>query len=142
MSEKPRCPVVPLGIDHVVLRCTRLDETLDFYRGVLGCDLRRVDEVNQIYQLGAGPDALIDLVPVGSKLGGGTAPAAPQFNVAHVCLRIAEPDWERIRDHLIRHGIPWQEPRSRFGAQGRGLSIYVTDPEGNDVELKADARQK
>jgi len=26
--------------------------------------------------------------------------------------------------------------RNRFGAEGNGVSIYLTDPEGNTVELK------
>jgi hypothetical protein len=32
-----------------------------------------------------------------------------------------------------RHG-----EESRYGAEGEGPSIYVTDPEGNVVELKGD----
>jgi glyoxylase I family protein len=27
----------------------------------------------------------------------------------------------------------------RFGAEGEGLSVYITDPEGNTVELKGPA---
>ena len=28
------------------------------------------------------------------------------------------------------------EEKSRFGADGQGPSVYLTDPEGNGVELK------
>jgi glyoxylase I family protein len=34
------------------------------------------------------------------------------------------------------HGIAAGETASRFGAEGSGPSIYVTDPDGNTVELK------
>ena len=132
-------PIEPTGLDHVVLRCVHLAETLNFYQRVLGCSLKRVDNQNQLYQLNAGVGALIDLVPVGSALGGDSAPASAGFNMAHFCLRIRKPDWAAIAVHLARHGIPSEEPRQRFGAEGRRLSIYITDPEGNQVELKSDS---
>ena len=38
--------------------------------------------------------------------------------------------------HLKRHGIDPGEVRRRYGAEGYGSSIYITDPDGNTVELK------
>ena len=38
--------------------------------------------------------------------------------------------------HLERHGVAAGEMRNRYGAEGNGPSIYLTDPEGNRVELK------
>jgi extradiol dioxygenase family protein len=131
-------PIRLRGIDHLVLRCMRLSETMAFYTQVLGCSVRRIDAANQLYQLNAGPGALIDLVPVGSALGGQEPPASAQSNMAHFCVRIAAPDWPAIRSHLESHGIIWEEPRPRFGAEGRGPSVYIADPEGNQVELKAE----
>jgi catechol-2,3-dioxygenase len=55
----------------------------------------------------------------------------------HFCLRLARFDAAAIRAHLAAHGIDAPEPASRYGAKGQGLSIYVADPEGNVVELKA-----
>jgi glyoxylase I family protein len=37
--------------------------------------------------------------------------------------------------HLRSHGIEG-EIVSRYGAEGDGPSIYLTDPDGNDLELK------
>jgi hypothetical protein len=37
---------------------------------------------------------------------------------------------------LKSHGIEVGEIRRRYGAEGNGISIYLTDPEGNMVELK------
>ena len=34
------------------------------------------------------------------------------------------------------HGVAIGEAGSRYGAEGEGPSLYVTDPEGNVVELK------
>jgi glyoxylase I family protein len=37
---------------------------------------------------------------------------------------------------LRKHGVEVGDIRPRFGAEGNGVSIYLTDPEGDTVELK------
>jgi glyoxylase I family protein len=127
------------GIDHIVLRTTRLDEMLDFYCGVLGCTLeRQTSEDLGLTQLRAG-SALIDLVTVDSDLGrlGGDAPSGTANNLDHFCLQLQPISEQGIRDHLAFHGIKPGEFAQRYGAQGMGNSIYIKDPEGNTVELKS-----
>jgi catechol-2,3-dioxygenase len=41
-----------------------------------------------------------------------------------------------VRAHLTAHGVEIGEAGSRYGAEGEGPSLYVSDPEGNVVELK------
>lgn len=126
-----------VDIDHVVLRVRELERMIEFYRDGLGCQLvwRRPDL--GLVHLRAGR-AMIDLVPVDGMLGrqGGAAPGAEGRNVDHVCLRVEPFDVDAIVAHLTVHGAAVGEIRSRFGAEGEGLSIYVRDPEGNLVELK------
>ena len=57
----------------------------------------------------------------------------------HLCLRIEPFDEEAIVEHLRRHGVPVGDIKPRFGAEGNSVSIYLTDPEGNGVELKGPA---
>jgi glyoxylase I family protein len=38
-----------------------------------------------------------------------------------------------------RHGIEVGEVRERYGAEGYGPSLYISDPDGNTVELKGPA---
>jgi hypothetical protein len=45
-------------------------------------------------------------------------------------------DENDIRTHLSAHGIEVGQSGSRYGAEGEGPSIYITDPDGNTVELK------
>ena len=127
------------GLDHVVIRCSRFKQTMAFYEEVLGCRLERSLQELGLYQLRAGT-ALIDLVPVGSQLGGSTAPQPDNPNIAHFCLQLTDPNWPMIRTHLEKHGIAWTEPQRRYGADGFGLSVYVEDPEGNVVELKESSK--
>jgi len=56
--------------------------------------------------------------------------------VDHFCLRVEPFDVEAIVAHLKAHGVTVGEIRPRFGAGGTGVSIYLSDPEGNTVELK------
>ena len=137
LAMHPDHPLRIVGLDHVVLRCARLDATMAFYVEVLGCTLERELPELGLHQLRAGR-ALIDLVPVGSKLGGARPPDAERGNMAHFCLRIHDPDWDALGAHLQAHGIPFRPPETRYGADGHGPSIYVADPEGNVVELKGD----
>ena len=124
-------------IDHVVLRVANLQASVDFYCGVLGCTLERHREDIGLAQLRAGR-SLIDLVPLDGKLGraGGAAPGAGGRNVDHFCLRVEPFDGAALAAYLRERGLAPGEIAERFGAEGKGPSIYVTDPDGNTVELK------
>jgi catechol 2,3-dioxygenase-like lactoylglutathione lyase family enzyme len=126
-----------LHIDHIVLRVRDVQEMLHFYTDVLGCTLERVQEELGLYQIRAG-SCLIDLVTVDGKLGhaGGAAPAREGRNLDHFCLRIAEFDAPALAAHLQAHAVAPGEVGLRFGAEGEGPSMYLTDPEGNVIELK------
>ena len=130
-------PVRVREIDHVVLRVRDLDRMIAFYAGVLGCSVeRRQDEIGLV-QLRAGR-SLIDLVNVDGTLGrtGGAAPGPEGRNVDHICLRVESFDEAALRAHLAAHGVVAADTASRYGAEGDGPSIYLHDPEGNQLELK------
>ena len=126
-----------IHIDHVVLRVVDLQAMLDFYTNVIGCSMEKVQEEIGLYQLRAG-NSLIDFIPVEGPLGkaGGAAPGAEGRNLDHFCLRIEPFDGDQILEYLRSKGIDPGKVESRYGADGDGPSIYVTDPEGNVLELK------
>ncbi|MEX1073956.1 MAG: VOC family protein, partial [Burkholderiales bacterium] len=82
--------------------------------------------------------SMIDLITVDGKLGGagGAAPGREGRNLDHLCLRVEPFDQDAVVAHLKDHGVEVGETRRRYGAEGNGVSIYLTDPEGNTVELK------
>jgi catechol 2,3-dioxygenase-like lactoylglutathione lyase family enzyme len=131
------------AIDHIVLRTTRVVEMVDFYCQVLGCTVERTlaEEVG-LSQLRAG-NALIDIVAVDSELGraGGAAPSGKGNNMDHFCLQIEPSNKDDLLRHLSRHGIDAGRFEVRYGAQGFGPSIYIKDPDGNTIELKATITQ-
>jgi catechol 2,3-dioxygenase-like lactoylglutathione lyase family enzyme len=124
-------------IDHLVLRVVDLDQMLHFYCDVLGCTIERRQDSIGLVQLRAGR-SLVDLVPIDSELGsaGGAAPGIEGRNLDHFCFRVEPFDAAGIRMELEARGIVVGPMESRYGAEGEGPSIYVTDPEGNLVELK------
>lgn len=124
-------------IDHLVLRVVDLKAMLRFYHEALGCPVERRQESIGLIQLRAG-SSLIDLVPVEGKLGraGGAAPGPEGRNLDHFCLRVDPFDEAAIRSQLAKHGYSAGPVEQRYGAEGEGPSMYVTDPEGNVVELK------
>ncbi len=125
------------GIDHVVIRVRDADRMIAFYRDVLGCAVERARKKLGLYHLRAGA-CQIDLVPVDGKLGrkGGRPPARQRRNMDHFCLRVEPFDAAAIAAHLKAHGVAAGAVTRRFGAEGEGPSMYITDPEGNTVELK------
>ncbi len=124
-------------IDHLVLRVKNLPVMIRFYGEALGCPVHRIDEKAGLVQLRAGR-GLIDLIPAGSDSGNedGGACAGQHRNMDHFCLRVDPWDATAILAHLQAHGVQPGPVQPRFGAEGRGPSIYLTDPEGNMVELK------
>lgn len=126
-----------LGIDHLVLRTADVARMLRFYVDVLGCTVEREQPAFGLTQLRAG-SGLIDLVSLDGPLGqaGGAAPGTEGRNLDHFCLRIDTFDIASIKSHLNIHRIDFSAVEQRYGAEGRGPSIYVKDPDGNTVELK------
>lgn len=124
-------PFAVRGLDHVVLRTTNPGRLERFYVDVLGCPVELRQEKFNLTQLRAGT-ALIDIVAVPASEPTGPARA----NMDHLCVRIEPFEPDRIRAHLERHGVGYGDIADRYGAEGRGPSIYIEDPDGNRVELK------
>jgi glyoxylase I family protein len=81
---------------------------------------------------------MIDLLDINGPIGGGTKPDQQRANSDHFCLRITPFDTASMRDHLVRHRVESELPaQDRYGAEGTGLSLYIRDPDGNRIELKA-----
>jgi catechol 2,3-dioxygenase-like lactoylglutathione lyase family enzyme len=117
------------GFDHLVLLCADVDRTLAWYLDELGLEGVRVEEWRRAevpfpsVRVSAG--TIIDLV--GGAAGG--------RNVDHLCLVVDAASIE----HALASGRfnVVDGPDQRFGARGMATSVYVTDPDGMVVELRA-----
>lgn len=117
------------GIDHVVVRVSDLGRSILFYCEVLGCKLewRRDDLLLAHLRVGR---SFVDL------LAGLPLPQGPARNMDHLCLTVANFDLETLRKHLVAHNVEIGTAGERFGASGWGQSLYITDPDGNGLELR------
>jgi glyoxylase I family protein len=124
------------AIDHVVLRVGNLERAIEFYEKVLNCHVERRLDQPKLVQLRAGA-SLIDLVPASGSPG--AAEDAAGRNMDHFAVRVEGFDAPALAAHLRRNGIEVGEVRERYGAEGYGPSLYISDPDGNTVELKGPA---
>lgn len=125
-------------LDHLVIRAQDAETMIKFYCDVLRCTVERHSSFEfGLVQLRAG-NSLIDIVRVDSELGrkGGAAPGKQGRNMDHFCVRLEPFKEETIREHLAQHGVVGSKLETRYGAEGKGPSIYIQDPEGNTIELK------
>jgi glyoxylase I family protein len=118
--------IKPRAIDHVVLRVKDIDRMRRFYCDVLGAEHVAWRPKFRMSHLRVG-SALIDLVEGDPGQG---------RNMDHLCLRVDAFDQDAIVAHLKKHNVAVGDIGNRYGAEGNGVSIYLTDPEGNAVELK------
>jgi catechol 2,3-dioxygenase-like lactoylglutathione lyase family enzyme len=124
-------------IDHLVLRVYDIERMRRFYCDVLGAEHIAWRPQFGMSHLRLGR-SMVDLITLDGPLGkpGGAGPGKEGRNVDHFCFRVEPFDQEAIVAHLRKHGVEPGDIRPRYGAEGNGISIYLTDPEGNTVELK------
>ena len=130
-------PFQIIGLDHLVLRARDPAALEKFYIDVIGCTLEL--RQGKLAQLRAGR-TLIDIVPADEEGPAKGTSSTGGANLDHLCLRIEPFDAAAIATHLKAHGVACGEEAHRYGAEGRGPSVYLNDPEGNGVELKGPIR--
>lgn len=125
------------GLDHIVLRVADTATSIAWYQSVLGCRVERLLPGLGLVQMRLGA-SLIDLVDITSPAGktGGGAAGSKRRNMDHFCVQLAAFDERKIAAHLKRKGVLPGKVERRYGALGHGPSMYLTDPDGNSVELK------
>lgn len=123
-------------IGHTHLKVSNLQRSVDFYTGVLGLEVmqRHGDEV--AFLSAGGYHHHIALNTWASK--GGAAPPAGTTGLFHVALLY--PDRAALADalrRLVNAGV------SLEGASDHGVSeaVYLSDPDGNGIELYRDRPQ-
>ena len=123
-----------IGFDHLVINTRNVDRAIEFYRDVLGLEILREEEYRAgkvgFVSVRITDETIIDVRPHASD-----EPFVK--NVDHICVRLAPTDLNRVIEELQARGFETQnEINTRWGAQGYGESLYISDPEGQTIELK------
>lgn len=141
MEEYTRMPIRVTALDHIVLNVRDVERSLAFYSQQLGLPAERVDQwrTGQVRfpSLRVNEGTIIDLVQVGSREAEGR-----QENLAHYCMVVDCDDMRALRADLEAVGVPVTDgPKTRSGARGEAQSIYLRDPDQNEIELRSYAPQ-
>jgi glyoxylase I family protein len=123
------------GVDHIALVTKRLAAMKSFYLE-LGLTLESEGKAKAGYNvvtLRAG-ESLIDLFEASP-----TNPAlAANLSEGHFCLSATGTSIYDVIATLKRKNLDPSQAEVNNGAKGKGLSIWVRDPDGNKVEIKVD----
>lgn len=130
MSED-RLQLRVTGLDHVVLNVADVERSLRFYVDDLGLAPMRVEEWRRgevpFPSVRVDDGTILDLFAAEESDG-------RSRNVDHICLVIDPVDLDAVK--ASGRFTVLSGPGIRWGAQGDGTSLYVSDPDGFTVELR------
>lgn len=127
-------------VDHVNLRIPEdgVERALTFYRDRLdfpieGLEAYRADE-RSFFDVRLAPEHVVHLWP-------SAAFEAPTGNAYDHLALVVDSDVESVRSRLEAAGVEIdREVAAPLGATGRAPAVYVSDPFGYGIELKAGER--
>jgi catechol 2,3-dioxygenase-like lactoylglutathione lyase family enzyme len=135
-------PINIAELDHIVLNVRDIDRSLAFYTQVLGLQGERVEEFKNgkvgFPSVRINEHTIIDLSPLkaDSNLVQRERKKA-QENLNHFCLVAEKADFAKVIEYLKDHKVSIiRGPVSRWGARGRATSVYLLDPDGNEIEIR------
>ncbi len=131
LTPNPIHPAVTIG--HVHLKVADLDRALAFYCGVLGFSVKQRYGDEAAFISAGGYHHHIGLNTWHSR--GGARPALGTTGLFHVAILYPDrPTLAQAMQRLINAGIKLD------GASDHGVSeaLYLTDPDGNGIELYRD----
>jgi catechol 2,3-dioxygenase-like lactoylglutathione lyase family enzyme len=124
--------VSSVDLDHCVIAVTDWDRSNRFYRDVIGAKIVMVAEQRWAYRL-AGTQ--LNVHGPGIDLSDNVARLPVQPGNSDLCFVWPRPVADAIA-HLSQHGVEVElGPVERFGARGRGISVYFRDPDGSLLEF-------
>lgn len=122
------------ALGHVVLKVRDLDRSAAFYRDILGMkEVMRYREAMAFFSFSSNHHDL-GLLQLGPRA---TAPDPYSPGLYHVAFKVGDSldELRECKAHLEKHGIQF------IGMSDHGVSqsLYLADPDGNEIELYVDA---
>jgi glyoxylase I family protein len=133
-GERPESP--GRGIHHAALICSDVEQTIEFYQGLLGFPLVELVD-NRDY-----PGSAHLFFDVGNSTllgffdfpGLGLEPGVEALGgVQHIAISLPQDRWDEVRARLDAAGVPYDGPQ-----RGIPESLYLRDPDGIGLEMLSD----
>jgi catechol 2,3-dioxygenase len=122
------------GLGEIAFRVDDLDRMTEFYADVIGLSVLGDFETSTFFEIGAGVEGHTQILALFDRSGSDdyTPPDAARTTVDHVAFGIPLDAFESEKARLESHGL---DVRTTTHGWVQWRSLYVTDPEGNSVEL-------
>ena len=136
-AERPDSPIRTTGTDHITIWGSNEDDTLAFYRDLLGMPLvlrqPNLDDPSQTHLFFDTGDGRILTVFVGDRPSNRGRQRGGTGSVHHLCFSIAPEDFEDVAAALDDNG-------HTYNVFDRGIffSLYTHDNNGLVIELSTD----
>ncbi|HYW34417.1 MAG TPA: VOC family protein [Balneolaceae bacterium] len=118
----------PTGLNHITIRVNDIDDAEEFYGNMLGFELvRKMGQSMAVYQIGK-EDTLV-LVEAETSYD----PASRDYRVDHFGFYVDSPDRvDELADYFREHEVTiLSGPANRK----RGRFVFISDPDGNMIEI-------
>jgi len=137
----PGPPFTVRDLGEVAIRCRDLAAMTAFYRDVVGLEVIEGDYSDSIVflRVGEGFAGHTSVVALFTAEGEEEPEAGGDSSLHHLALTVKAEDLAPALAWYRAHGL---EPRTAEHRWVGWDSVYVTDPEGNTVELVASVRQR
>ncbi len=120
------------AMDHIVLRVSDVERSLRWYTEQLGLAPVRVDEWRDgdcpFPSVRVSAETIIDLI-AGDV-------AMETRNLDHFCMVVSAEDLAEVRSSG-EFAIVRDPDFELYGARGYADGLYIADPDGNEIELRA-----
>ena len=128
----------PRGIDHLAIHVSDLCAARAFYVDLIGCEfIEALPRFNQeLLHAGTTP---ISLVCRPAEVPDPSYSERPASGLDHFCL-LLENNASDLRDRLSEAGLAVEDEVLNHKDSPPTLSLYIRDPSGNLVELRAPLR--
>ena len=122
------------GLAEIALRVNDLEKMQKFYEEVIGLEFLESFDKTVFFRIAEGVEGHVQVLALFDRSGtdGYTGIDAKKSTVDHIAFGISKSDYEAEKNRIEALGY---DIRTAYHKWVKWRSLYVTDPEGNNVEM-------